>query len=162
VVVRRPNENLTGVSLVLESSARIGQARPWGVRRREAGGTGLMRRRFATLAFAGALLIGVASPAAAAPSRPTATMTRSAGCDSIQYDWSRIRKGSSATIALYHNGIFRAQETLSPVGESGSWKIPPQLVTIIIPGEHYTVFGTVQDAAGRTITTSGAAWWGFC
>jgi hypothetical protein len=121
-----------------------------------------MRRLMLTMGLAGALAIALAVPAAGAPgSKPTSAIAKPGGCDTIRYDWSQFGKARTATIRLHHDGIFVALRS-TPAGSSGSYPIPADLLSLIESGEHYTVLGHLQDSAGRSITPSGAVWWGVC
>jgi hypothetical protein len=121
-----------------------------------------MRRSLLTVALVAALSIAMTVPAAAGAAKPSATMTKPAGCDTIRYDWSHFRKAASATIRLHHNGIYQASRVSAPVAAAGSFPLPSDLAALIVAGEHYTILGNLQDASGRTMTSSGAAWWGVC
>lgn len=122
-----------------------------------------MRGVLIRVAIVAALSLGVAAPAFAAKgSAPAASIAKPGGCETIEYVWSGFRKAYSATIELYHNGIFQARESTQPVGADGSYPLPASLAGQIVEGEHYTIFGRLKDASGRSIAPSGAVWWGVC
>jgi hypothetical protein len=123
---------------------------------------GAMRRLTLMIVVATALVIGLAAPVGAAAAKPASAIVKPAGCDSIRFEWSGFRKAATAEFRLHHDGIFQASTQLAPVGPAGTYAIPVELTGQIVAGEHYTVLGHLLDSSGRSITPSGAVWWGVC
>lgn len=122
-----------------------------------------MRRLITYVLAVATLSIVAALPVAAGKSTgPSATMVNPAGCATIEYSWIGFRKANTATIAVYHNGIYMAEQSLHPVAANGAFTIPSGLSALLIGGDHYTFLGSLTDSTGRRIQPSGAAWWGYC
>jgi hypothetical protein len=120
-----------------------------------------MPRLSTAIGLALVLALGLALPAGAkGPAAPATSVTLSGGCATAVYSWNNIKKAASANIEIRPDGVLLATYTLRPVGASGTFALPAGVE--FIAGQHYTIFGYLADAAGRGITPSGAAWWGYC
>jgi hypothetical protein len=122
-----------------------------------------MRRLISGVLMVASLSVLAALPVAAGKaSGPAAGMAKPGGCETIAYSWSNFRKATTARIAVHHDGIYMAEGSQAPIGADGSFALPSELAQLLVAGEHYTFLGHLKDAAGRSITPSGAAWWGLC
>ena len=116
--------------------------------------------------FRGAMLLAAcltlagAAPAALAGGQPTASMATPTGCAGAVYSWGNVRKAATAHIEIRPDGVLLTTVHSGRVGASGSFVLPSTVA--FVSGQHYTLFGYLRDAAGRSITQSGAAWWGYC
>lgn len=119
-----------------------------------------MHRLALSIALGACLISGALAPVALAGNQPTATMTKPAGCASAVYAWTNMRKATRAHIEVRPDGVLLTTVHSGPVGASGSFTLPSEVT--FVSGQHYTLLGFLTDSAGRTVNTSGAAWWGFC
>lgn len=119
-----------------------------------------MRRLWFSIAMGACLLAGGVAPVAAAGNQATATMTTNGTCAGAVYSWVNMRKAARAHIEIRPNGVLQTTVHSGPVGASGSFALPPEIT--FVSGQHYTLLGFLTDSAGRTVQTSGAAWWGYC
>ena len=111
-------------------------------------------------ALAACLALAGLAPAIQAGNKATTTMSTPNGCAGAVYAWVNSRKATMAHIEVRPNGVLLSTAHSGPVGASGSFTLPPEVT--FQAGQHYTLLGYLTDAAGRTIATSGAAWWGYC
>jgi hypothetical protein len=93
-------------------------------------------------------------------SQPSAAMVAPSGCSSVLYSWTNMRKAVAAHIEIRPEGVLLTTIHSGPVGANGSFAMPDSVT--FVAGQHYTFLGYVTDNAGRRISTSGAAWWGYC
>lgn len=118
------------------------------------------RRAAWAIMIAGALL---AAPAAQARGGgPVSSMLKPGACSTLTYQWSGFKKAAAVNFRLHHNGVYQDQASVAPVATTGSLVIPASLAVQMLPGEHYTVMGLLQDGSGRVIQPSPAAWYGYC
>jgi hypothetical protein len=113
-----------------------------------------------SLALALCLTFAGAVPVALAGNQPSASMVAPAGCASAVYSWANQRKATTAHIEIRPNGVLQSVVHSGPVSSSGSFALPATVS--FVSGQHYTLLGYLTDAAGRSISQSGAAWWGYC
>ena len=118
----------------------------------------MKRLSFAGLVVALGFLLATATAAVAA--KPTAAVAAAAGCSTLVYSWSAQPKARTAEFRIHHFGIFETSRRLGPVGPAGSFQMPADVS--FLAGDQYTVLGVLLDSAGRSISPSGAVWWGTC
>jgi hypothetical protein len=119
-----------------------------------------MKRLALTGVVAACLALSAFAPAAIAGSQPAATMVAPNGCSSAVYAWANMRKAVAAHIEIRPNGVLIATVHSGPVGANGSFAMPASVT--FVAGQHYTLLGYLTDSAGRSVQSSGAAWWGYC
>jgi len=119
-----------------------------------------MKRVPASLAFAVALAGVLAAPATTAAAAPSSSVTKAGDCSTLTYTWANHRKAARAELRIHHFGIFETSRRSGPIGASGSFAMPADVT--FLAGDQYTVLGVLLDSAGRTISPSGAVWWGTC
>ena len=118
----------------------------------------MKRLPIAALTLAVTLMLTTTGIALAA--KPTAAITTAAGCSSLVYSWSAQSKARTAELRIHHFGKFETSRRTTPVGAAGSFQVPADV--IFVSGDQYTVLGVLLDTAGRSISPSGAVWWGTC
>ena len=118
-----------------------------------------MTRVSLLFAIAALFVVIVAGPAAAAGG-PSAQVAKPGGCSTIVYSWANQRKARTAELRIHHFGVFETSRSVTPVAASGSFVMPADVT--FVPGDQYTVLGLLLDSAGRSISPSGAVWWGTC
>ena len=111
-------------------------------------------------AMVACLAVAGLAPVALASNQPMATMIAPTGCASALYTWSNARKATTAHIEVRPNGVLLTTVHSGQVGTSGSFSLPATVT--FQAGQHYTLLGYLTDSSGRTVQTSGAAWWGYC
>ena len=114
----------------------------------------------AALLLAACLTLVGGVPAALAGNRPSASMATPTGCAGAVYSWTSQRKAVAAHVEIRPDGVLQTTVHSGPVGADGSFTLPSSVT--FVSGQHYTIFGYLTDSAGRWITQSGAAWWGYC
>ena len=119
-----------------------------------------MRRVSASLVLAAVLAGLVAAPGSAAAAAPSSSVTKTGECSTLTYAWANHRKAAQAELRIHHFGIFETSRRSGAIGARGSFTVPADVT--FIAGDQYTVLGVLLDGAGRTISPSGAVWWGTC
>jgi hypothetical protein len=117
-------------------------------------------KRLPILALALALSVLISTAGVAAAAKPIVTIANPGACSSITYSWSGFSKARSAEFRIHHFGVFETSRRITPVAASGSFQVPADVTFVI--GDQYTVLGVLLDSSGRSITPSGAVWWGTC
>ena len=119
-----------------------------------------MSRLALSVAAAACLAVTALAPVAMAGNQPSAAMVAPSGCSSVLYSWTNMRKATAAHIEIRPNGVLLTTVHSAPIGANGSFAMPASIT--FVAGQHYTFLGYVTDSVGRSISTSGAAWWGYC
>lgn len=119
-----------------------------------------MTRLALSVAAAACLAVAALAPVALAGSKPSAAMVAPGGCSSVLYSWTNMRKATAAHIEIRPDGALLTTVHSGPVGANGSFAMPASVT--FVAGQHYTFLGYLTDNAGRSVSTSGAAWWGYC
>jgi len=119
-----------------------------------------MTRLALSVTAAACLAVTAVAPVALAGNQPSAAMVAPSGCSSVLYSWTNMRKAVAAHIEIRPNGVLLTTVHSGPVGANGLFAMPASVM--FVAGQHYTFLGYVTDNAGRSISTSGAAWWGYC
>ena len=119
-----------------------------------------MRRVPVSLAMAAVLASVLTVPGSAAAAAPSSSVTKPGDCSTLAYSWGNHRKAANAELRIHHFGIFETSRRSGPIGASGSFTMPADVT--FVAGDQYTVLGVLLDGAGRTISPSGAVWWGTC
>jgi hypothetical protein len=87
-------------------------------------------------------------------------MVAPSGCASALYSWSNMRKAAAGHIEIRPDVVLLTTIHSGPVGANGSFAMPASVT--FVTGQHYTFLGYLTDSSGRSISASGAAWWGYC
>ena len=117
-------------------------------------------KRLLVPAISLALIALLASSAGALAAKPTTSMAKAGGCSTLIFSWSSYPKANVAQLRIHHFGIFETSRSVGVGGQNGSFAMPADVT--FLAGDQYTVLGVLLDASGRTITPSGAVWYGTC